>query len=130
MALRFSIFWDITQREVVIPYQRFGTTYRSHLRGSGSPKMFRGVGKCQSTPRKILEERKYHLDRGGSLKSRIVGMSALSDIHATSSEKSCLQISALKLGVLTAVVLIFPQHSPTPGMCRQLSQNMHHRVLR
>ena len=26
--------WDITQRIVVIPYRRFGTTYRSHLQGS------------------------------------------------------------------------------------------------
>ena len=29
--LRIGIFWAITQRVVVIPYRRFGTTYRSHL---------------------------------------------------------------------------------------------------
>ena len=31
---RAWLFWVITQRVVVIPYRRFGTTYRSHLRGS------------------------------------------------------------------------------------------------
>ena len=25
-----AIFWDITQRMVLIPYRRFGTTYRSN----------------------------------------------------------------------------------------------------
>jgi len=29
---RCAPFWHITQRRVVIPYRRFGTTYRSHLR--------------------------------------------------------------------------------------------------
>jgi hypothetical protein len=29
-----ALFWDITQRKVVILYRRFGTTYRSHLQGS------------------------------------------------------------------------------------------------
>ena len=31
MQLRAAFFWVITQRIVVIPYRRFGTTYRSHL---------------------------------------------------------------------------------------------------
>ena len=31
---RTALFWVITQRVVVIPYRRFGTTYRSHLQGS------------------------------------------------------------------------------------------------
>ena len=26
-----ALFWDITQRRVVIHYRRFGTAYRSHL---------------------------------------------------------------------------------------------------
>ena len=30
-TLRFTLFWDITQRIVAIPHRRFGTTYRSHL---------------------------------------------------------------------------------------------------
>jgi len=29
-----ALFWVITQRTVVIPYWRFGTTYRCHLQGS------------------------------------------------------------------------------------------------
>jgi hypothetical protein len=35
--LRSALFWGITQRRVVIFYRRFGTTYRSHLKGSRSP---------------------------------------------------------------------------------------------
>jgi hypothetical protein len=31
MLIRSALFWDITQRRVVIIYRRFGTTYRSHL---------------------------------------------------------------------------------------------------
>jgi len=29
--MKSELFWHITQRIVVIPYRRFGTTYRSHL---------------------------------------------------------------------------------------------------
>jgi len=32
--MRTAFFWAITQRVVVIPYRRFGITYRSHLQGS------------------------------------------------------------------------------------------------
>ena len=32
--MRTAPFWVITQRVVVIPYRRFGTTYLSHLQGS------------------------------------------------------------------------------------------------
>jgi hypothetical protein len=31
---RTALFWAITQRVVLIPYRRFGTTYRAHLEGS------------------------------------------------------------------------------------------------
>jgi len=31
-----SLFWDITQRRVVILHRRLGTTYRSHFHGSRS----------------------------------------------------------------------------------------------
>jgi hypothetical protein len=40
--MRSALFCDVTQRTVVIPYRRFGTTYRSHLQGSRDP---RYVGK-------------------------------------------------------------------------------------
>jgi hypothetical protein len=33
-ALRSALFYDITQRRVVITYRRFGTTYRAYLQGS------------------------------------------------------------------------------------------------
>jgi hypothetical protein len=32
-----ALCWDVTQRIVVIPYRRLGTTYRSHLQGSRNP---------------------------------------------------------------------------------------------
>ena len=34
--MRTALFWVITQRVVVIYYRRFGTSYRSHLQGSGN----------------------------------------------------------------------------------------------
>jgi hypothetical protein len=47
--MRSALFWDITRRRVVIIYQRFGTTYRSHLHGSrvrvGTNTLSRNVGK-------------------------------------------------------------------------------------
>jgi hypothetical protein len=48
---RSALFWDITQRQVVIIYRRFGTTYRSHLQGHfltleyGTYTLSRNVGK-------------------------------------------------------------------------------------
>jgi len=47
-----ALFRAITQRVVVIPYRRFGTTYRSDLQGSsflipedGTDSLFRNSGK-------------------------------------------------------------------------------------
>jgi len=31
--MRYCLFWDVTQRWLVVSYRRFGTTYRSHLHG-------------------------------------------------------------------------------------------------
>ena len=31
-----SLFWDVMRRRLVVIYERFGTTYRSHLQGSSS----------------------------------------------------------------------------------------------
>jgi len=31
--MRSALFRDVTQRRVVIPYRRFGTTYRFHRQG-------------------------------------------------------------------------------------------------
>jgi hypothetical protein len=38
MLMRSALFCGITQRRVVILYRRFGTTYRSHLQASRSPR--------------------------------------------------------------------------------------------
>jgi hypothetical protein len=35
-VMRSSPLWDLTQRRLVVIYRRFGTTYPSHLQGSGS----------------------------------------------------------------------------------------------
>jgi len=35
LNLRTSLFWAVTQRVMVIPYRRFGTTCRSHFHGPG-----------------------------------------------------------------------------------------------
>ena len=40
VPVRTALFWVITQRVVVIPRRRFGTTYRSHLQGSRRPIVF------------------------------------------------------------------------------------------
>jgi hypothetical protein len=45
--MRCVLFWDITQRRMVVPYRCFGTTFPSHLQGSNSPRsvtLFRNVG--------------------------------------------------------------------------------------
>jgi hypothetical protein len=38
MLKRSALFWGITQHRGLILYRRFGTTYRSHLQGSRSPR--------------------------------------------------------------------------------------------
>jgi len=30
------LFWDVTQRRLIVTYRRFGTVYRSHLQGPSS----------------------------------------------------------------------------------------------
>jgi len=37
--MRSAIFWNVTQRMLVFPYRRFGTTYWSHLQRPRSPDM-------------------------------------------------------------------------------------------
>jgi hypothetical protein len=34
---RYSLFWDVTLRKLVVSYWRFGTAYRFHLQGPSSP---------------------------------------------------------------------------------------------
>jgi hypothetical protein len=36
VLMRYQLFWDFTQRRMVISYRRFRTTYRSHLQRSST----------------------------------------------------------------------------------------------
>ena len=57
---RTSLFWNITQRVMVIPYRHCGTTYRFHLQGSiilgyctledGTDRLFQHIGNNYHTP--------------------------------------------------------------------------------
>jgi hypothetical protein len=79
ITVRSVIIWDITQRKLVIPYRRFGTTYRFHLprvknlllkmEPIGCPETSAQDYNC--TLRDIPENPKSHLRRCGSLKSLI-----------------------------------------------------------
>jgi len=35
---RSSLFWDVTQRRLLVIYRRFGANCRFHLQGSSSPR--------------------------------------------------------------------------------------------
>ena len=66
-----ALFWLITQRTVLIPYRRFGTTYQSHLQGSRSPSCPEtSVRNCHYTLRNDPKERRSHLLRSEWLNSR------------------------------------------------------------
>ena len=47
--MRSVLFWDITQRKLVIAYWRCGTTYRSHLQWSRSLLLTLGPTGCSET---------------------------------------------------------------------------------
>jgi hypothetical protein len=80
LTVRTALFWAITQRIVVFPYRRFGTTYGSHLQGARNQDywlMKMGMMGCPETSvinyhytlRNSPEECSYHPIRGGSVKS-------------------------------------------------------------
>ena len=79
-----ALFCDITQRFVINPYRRFGTTYRIHLQvffwyltlENGIDMLSRNVGRnYHYTLRNIPEERTSNLLRGRSSKSPQVSLS-------------------------------------------------------
>jgi hypothetical protein len=75
-AKRSLLFWDVTQRRLIVICRRFGTTYLSHLLGSledRTHRLSRTSVNLPSTLRNIPEEIRSHLHSGGSLKSRRVG---------------------------------------------------------
>jgi hypothetical protein len=39
MWMKFALFWDITKRRMIIPYRRFGTSYRSLLGSRNTRRM-------------------------------------------------------------------------------------------
>jgi hypothetical protein len=61
--MRTALFWDITQRVLVVPYRRFGTTYQSHLQDSWHLRM-EPVG-CPET-----SVRNYHHSLRSNLEDR------------------------------------------------------------
>jgi hypothetical protein len=60
MLIRSALYWDITQRRVVIAYRRFGT-YLAHLKGQMGPIRCpeTSVKDYLSTLRNKPEERRY-----------------------------------------------------------------------
>jgi hypothetical protein len=67
LPLRSLLFWN-TQRWLVVSWRRFGTTCRFQLQGIGCSET--SLTDYESTLRNIPEERRSHLHRSGSLKSR------------------------------------------------------------
>jgi hypothetical protein len=81
-----ALFWDFTQRLVVVLYRRFETTYRYHLQASRSPRRKlsswaswvlnmgpiccteTSVGNCDSALLNIPEQRRYLLCVGSNRK--------------------------------------------------------------
>jgi len=41
--MRSALFWNFTQRRIVVSYRRFGTTYWFHPQGSSSPRFFNSL---------------------------------------------------------------------------------------
>jgi len=79
-GLRTTLFWDITQGVVVIPYRCFGTTYWSHLQQSRTT-----VRNYHYSLRNNAEEHSSHLLRGGTLKSRSgVVLGSISEVFKNS----------------------------------------------
>jgi hypothetical protein len=60
LTLRSSLFWNITQRIVVIPYWRFGINYRT-LKKVGPTSPETSVKNYQHTLRNVPEERWSHI---------------------------------------------------------------------
>ena len=62
------LFWDVTQRLLVVVYRHFGTAYQSHLQQHSSPET--SVRDYQRTLRNIAEDLRHQLNCSVSLESR------------------------------------------------------------
>jgi len=87
-TVRTVFFCAITQRVVVIPHRRFGTTYRSIYKGPiGCPET--SVRNCRFSLHNNPEERISRPVRGGSLKScKVLPFSPASIIHSVAHTPS------------------------------------------
>jgi len=86
--LRTALFCAIMKRVVVIPYQRFGTTYGPET----------SVRNYHYSLRNGPKEHTSHLLRGGSLKSRILPLFTTLFFRDTDSAKLNVEIRALRGG--------------------------------
>jgi hypothetical protein len=89
IIVRSAVFWDITQRWVVVPHWRSGTNCQSHLEGTRSSRRLRllypwwdrlgcpetSVRNYHSTLRNIPKECRSYLHQGGSQKPLIASCS-------------------------------------------------------
>jgi hypothetical protein len=77
MRSRSLLFWDVTQRSLVVSYGLFGTANWSHLHGSSSPDQYlhpidcleMSVSNYKPSLCNMPEERRPHLQRGESVDS-------------------------------------------------------------
>ena len=77
-----ALFWDITQRIVIFPYRRFGTTVLSNFKGQefvpfglltvevGTNRVFRNI--CKELTRNMPKECTSRLPHDGTLKSLVI----------------------------------------------------------
>jgi hypothetical protein len=84
--MKSALFWDITERRVILLYRRFGTTYRSHIQRSWTSSSLTmgqivrpetSVNDYHSTSRNSPEQRRSHQHSGRRLKSRIFSFPVL-----------------------------------------------------
>jgi hypothetical protein len=110
---RSSLFWDVTQRKVVVSYRRLGTTCRSHLQRSWTAWPLKmeeivcpetSVTKYQCTLLKIPKEGKSHLHRARSLKS--------ANYDDLTIAKLSTSFSALLLETVLVVINLYYYYDP------------------
>jgi len=79
--MRTALFWVVTQRVVVIPYRRFGTTYRFHL-STVNIFIFYTCSSLLSTTRSRAD---CNTERHGVNTAPILKFSVLFTVHCASS---------------------------------------------
>jgi len=80
ILLSYVAFCDFTHCRMVVSSRRLGTTYWFHIKGFDPWPLSMGPIRCLETLvrnyhfalRKIPKERRFHLHRGGRMKSRVI----------------------------------------------------------